>query len=95
MKKTPTPKSAPPLSEHALDVLRDIAYSPVPAQTINPGVIARLQRDELIEFADLPSPFPTHQGRSIQFARITAKGRGLLFPPDASDRRTASFLDLK
>lgn len=83
MKPPVTPsKPTPSLSEHALDALRDIAYNPVPAQSVNPGVIARLLRDELIEFADLPSPFPTHKGRSIQFARITDKGRGLLFKPE-------------
>lgn len=63
-----------PLSTHALAELRDIAASPVPRQSVNPGVVNRLQREDLVESVDLPSPFKVHKGASIEHLRITSAG---------------------
>jgi hypothetical protein len=96
MKKPVRPTSPPtPLSAHALDVLRDVAYSPVPMQSINPGVTSRLLRDELIEQVDLPSPFKTHKaGKRIAFARVTEKGHKTVFPPEAQESKTRNIFEV-
>lgn len=72
LKTQPAP---PTLSAHAMNALLDLAYSPAPRQAFNPGVVGRLQRDELIEIVELPSPYPAQIGQRIEFARITEKGR--------------------
>jgi hypothetical protein len=79
-KSTSRPATQAPLSAHARNVLLDVAYSPVPMLHINPGVTARLLRDALIEEAQLPSPFKTHAGKLIAFAKITPLGRLAVTP---------------
>jgi hypothetical protein len=64
-----------PLTEHALEILRRVQDSPMPAQEINPGVSNRLLREELIEIVQLPSPYKTHKGKKIAFAQITESGK--------------------
>jgi hypothetical protein len=64
-----------PLSAHAIDELRNIARSPEPIVGINPGVINRLMRENLVEIVQLPSPFKTHKGRPVGHLRITNAGR--------------------
>lgn len=59
-----------PLSAAAIDVLERLKRGPIPAQQINPGVVNRLMREGCVEFADLPSPYPSHRGRRIQHLRI-------------------------
>ena len=78
--------SLPPLSTHATMALQDLAYSPAPTQVFNPGVVGRLLRDELIEIVELPSPYPTHGGKRIPFARITDKGRKACPAPQPESR---------
>lgn len=63
-----------PLSEHALDELRVLARGPRPASEINPGVVNRLLRGELVELVVLPSPYVKHKGRNIEHLRITTLG---------------------
>lgn len=63
-----------PLSQHAFDVLASLTAGPQPTQTINPGVIDRLLREDLIEIAQLPSPYVSHNGRPISHAKATAGG---------------------
>lgn len=72
------PAGLRPLSAHARAELRDIATAPVPACSVNPGVIRRLSVQGLVELVDLPSPFPTHKGRNIQHLQVTAAGRKTL-----------------
>lgn len=67
-----------PLSEHALAELRDIVTKPVPSCGVNPGVIAKLLREGLVEVVELPSPFLTHQMAGIKTTshlKATATGR--------------------
>lgn len=66
-----------PLSPHARSELASLD-APRPTQQINPGVINRLMRDNLIEIVSLPSPYASHRGRPIQHAVITAAGRAVL-----------------
>ena len=67
-----------PLSEHALGVLRDLAQAPKPTQGINPGVVNRLQRGDLAEVVNLPSPFASHRSGDCPHLRITDAGRKAL-----------------
>jgi hypothetical protein len=68
-----------PISAHAVAELRDIAYSPVPAQSINPGVTTRLLQEDLVSLVLLDSPFPNHKkGHKIQHLHVTEAGRALL-----------------
>lgn len=72
-------KRTHPLSAHALAALTDLAtHGPQPSATINPGVINRLWREDLIELVDLPSPYASHRGRPLQHARITTAGKAAL-----------------
>lgn len=64
-----------PLTQHAVAALRSLTMGPLPAQTINPGVINRLMRSSLIEIVSMPSPYGTGRGKSIQHAKITEQGR--------------------
>lgn len=67
-----------PLSAFAIRELRDIGQSPVPRQTLNPGVINRLEREDLVEHVSLPSPYKVHKGRDIAFVKISPAGRNRL-----------------
>lgn len=63
-----------PLTKHALSVLRNIAGGPVPRQSINAGVADRLEREDLVEGFQKPSPYMIHGGKDIVHLRITAAG---------------------
>jgi hypothetical protein len=63
-----------PLSNYARRALRELVDGPRPTQLINPGVVDRLQRGQFIEIVPLPSPFKTHKGANINFARLTVLG---------------------
>lgn len=67
-----------PLSVAALDSLRDIERKPVPPQEVNPGVVNRLSREDLVELVPLPSPYAKHKGANIPHLRITDAGRAAL-----------------
>jgi len=67
-----------PLSAHAIAELRAIALAPVVACGVNPGVRDRLSRGGLVEFVELPSPFPTHKGRNTPHLQLTEAGRAVL-----------------
>ena len=67
-----------PLTEVAKEALREIARSPVPRTRINPGLVNRLRRGELVESVMLPSPFKTHKGREIEHLAISDKGRDVI-----------------
>jgi hypothetical protein len=67
-----------PLTKHALSVLAMIARDPTPRQTVNPGVVDRLSRENLVADALLPSPYAIHKGGDIRFLRITDAGRARL-----------------
>jgi hypothetical protein len=70
------------LSEHALEELRNLARAPMPTMQINPGVVNRLQREELAEVVQLPSPFKAHKGGTCNHLQITDKGRERLSTPE-------------
>lgn len=72
-----------PLSDFALEVLRDLAREPIPRSSVNPGVANRLLRESLVETVDLKSPFVTHKGRFIEHLQITPAGRAALKPASA------------
>jgi hypothetical protein len=64
-----------PLTRHAWDALKALARAPAPRQTFNAGVADRLEREDLVEAVDLPSPYATHRGRPLRHLQITAAGR--------------------
>lgn len=64
-----------PLTTFARGVLCQIADKPVPSSAVNPGVVDRLLRGQLVEEVQLPSPYITHGGKSINHLRITNTGR--------------------
>jgi len=63
-----------PLTPAGLNALRDVAAKPTPRQELNPGVANRLLREALVESVELPSPYATHKGRSIEHLQATAAG---------------------
>ncbi len=64
-----------PLTEHAWSVLVSLALlGPEPAQETNPGVINRLERENLAERFLAPTPYRTRKG-NIPWLRITEAGR--------------------
>lgn len=63
------------LSDHAQDCLALLCRYDLPRQNLNPGVINRLLRENLIEIVSLPSPFAGQKGKPIDHARITEAGR--------------------
>jgi len=68
-----------PLTEHAKEVLRDLArFGPRPTQEINAGVRDRFRREALTQEVMLPSPYKTHKGRAIPFEQITAAGKSAI-----------------
>jgi hypothetical protein len=60
-------EKAHPLSQTALDALRQIARKAVSRGSVNPGVA-------LIDVVDLPSPFKTREGNAPHYV-ITDTGR--------------------
>lgn len=65
-----------PLTEHTREVLRSLDRDgPTPRSRINPGVVNRLEREDLAKIVRLPSPFKTHKGRLIEHMQITEAGR--------------------
>jgi hypothetical protein len=63
-----------PLTPFALNALREIAKTPAPTMTINPGVTNRLLREGLVELVELPSPYKKHRGGTCWHLRITDEG---------------------
>jgi len=63
-----------PLSTHALGELRRTVDRPVPVSQINPGVIDRLLREQLVVIEELTSPFPSHRGRKVAHVLATLAG---------------------
>jgi len=64
-----------PLSDFALGVLGMLKNKPMPKQAINPGVVARLLDEGLIELRSLPSPYKKHSKFiKVNFAHITEAG---------------------
>lgn len=82
MKKPLNGTKTHPLTQASIEVLRDIARQGfVPRQKLNPGVYDRLDRENLIETAPLPSPYKTHKGKWIDHVGITEAGRLALRTP--------------
>ena len=67
-----------PLSNYATEELRAIAAAPRVRCSINPGVVNRLMRENLVEPVELPSPFKTHLGGNASYLQITDAGRETL-----------------
>lgn len=74
-----------PLSAHAMAKLRNIARTPEPVSYINPGVVNRLMRENLVERVSLPSPFNKHKGALIDHLQITQAGRAALERKDGEN----------
>lgn len=62
------------LSETALLTLARLLGGPITRSTINPGVANRLERENLVEVVELPSPYRTVNGK-IRHLRVTDAGR--------------------
>lgn len=67
-----------PLSQLAISRLLDIARRPIPSQEVNPGIVNRLLREELVRTVRLPSPYNTHRGALLAHLEITDAGRAVL-----------------
>jgi hypothetical protein len=67
-----------PLTPAALGVLSLLTRGAIPVQEINPGVRNRFDREVLVDYVELPSPYKTHKGRKITFAQINDAGRAAL-----------------
>jgi hypothetical protein len=70
-----------PLTANAIEVLRSLVRGPCPSQTINPSVVNRLLREDLVTVIDLPSPYKTNRGKSISHLKITDAGRAVVTEP--------------
>lgn len=68
-----------PLSELGHNVLKELFVSPTPAQEINPGLARKLVGEGYAERVMLPSPYPTHKGKKIEFLAITMRGRAMTY----------------
>jgi len=66
-----------PLSDFAREVLRSLCVSAKPCQQVNPGVVNRLMRENLIEIVQLPSPYKKTKG-NISHMKITKAGRAAI-----------------
>jgi site-specific recombinase XerD len=75
--QAPTTGELPPLTPAALRVLVELVQSPVPRQEVNPGIVDRLTRGDLVEEIDLPSPYKMVKGR-VPHLSITPTGRAEL-----------------
>ncbi len=64
-----------PLSSAGFATLRSLRHRLIPTQEVNPGLVNRLMRDNLVEIVEHPSPYATHRGKSISHLRITEAGR--------------------
>lgn len=68
------PSNHRPLSSAAMTTLAEIERAPLPRQEVNPGVAGRLERESLVEFVELPSPYKTRKGK-VTHLQITETGR--------------------
>lgn len=64
----------PPLSDHAKGVLRRLLGGPVVINDINPGVMNRFRREDLVEIVRLPSPYKSH----TDWVQITEAGKAAI-----------------
>lgn len=71
-------KNTHTLSAHAIQELKNINEHPLPRSTVNPGVVDRLMRENLIEVAQFSSPFKVHKSANIDFLYITTEGKARL-----------------
>jgi hypothetical protein len=71
-----------PLSEHARQLLAEIANTPLAAHAVNPGVTNRLLRENAVELVSMASPFKSHKGGKCQFLCITDIGRRIVREED-------------
>ncbi len=68
-----------PLTPTAIAALRSIVDGPIPRQAFNSGVARRLEREQLVEHVQLPSPYSTRKG-DVTHLKITEAGRARLKP---------------
>src|SRR5271157_5793952 len=68
-----------PLTPTAIAALRSIVDGPIPRQAFNSGVARRLEREQLVEQVQLPSPYQTRKG-DVTHLRLTKAGRAKLKP---------------
>lgn len=69
-----------PLCEHALGILKSLLNGPIPNYKINPGVINRLLREDLIEIvwiekASYNNKYKEKQKVRVANSQITQKGK--------------------
>ena len=66
------------LSDFAISKLRELENKTCPKQEFNNGLANRLLRESLVEIVMLPSPFKTHNKKSLAHLAITEAGRNLI-----------------
>lgn len=71
-------KKTHPLSDHAKGVLRELMNGPIVMREINPGVMNRFKREDLVEVVQLPSPYKSHKGADTDWVRITEAGKAAI-----------------
>ena len=62
-----------PLSKVAISALKFIRLHPSPRQSFNPGLVNRLEREELVETFQLQGAYKTVKGKTA-YLKITDKG---------------------
>lgn len=67
-----------PLSEKAVAQLWALAEAPQPRLEINPGLMNRLLREDLVKVTSKASPYRIHKGRNISWVCLTPLGRARL-----------------
>lgn len=67
-----------PLTPFALRTLAKLKAGPIPRQEVNPGVVDRLLRDDLVTLIDLPSPYKNNAGGKCVHVRISGPGLSAL-----------------
>jgi hypothetical protein len=90
-----------PLTKHALGELERIAAAPVPRQEVNPGVVDRLLREDLVEAYFAPSPYQTrkglvpahNRGRQGEDREMTSTGKAAASEPAIDTVDDDDFVD--
>lgn len=78
IRRWPSAPARRELSGYSFRTLEEIQKAPRPSFSINPGAVAKLLREGLVEIVQLPSPYKMHSGACIGHLKITVLGQDRL-----------------
>jgi hypothetical protein len=81
-----------PLTAIALGVLCESARGPVLKRGVNPGIVDRLTREDLVELIELPSPWAAKGKKEAWHLRILEPGRARILETTKSRCRAQGCL---